>query len=245
MNIFPRIWSIVAILVLVSGLADKAMATEPAKAGPPRPADKPAPINRQNIDQESRRLHEAAIKLHMARKLREALPLAKKAVAIRDEVLGPRDFITMQAVLTLAQLYTALEKDAEGERLLNRIREVLAKTEAERGTYAIATECLADLYERRNEHAKAEPLYRQALEIFKKARWGTPPVYASGLNSLAGLYYERGDYAQAERLCREALEVYQQLPMKQTANSVRASSCECACARRKDGRDAGDRGHRC
>ena len=37
----------------------------------------------------------------------------------------------------------------------------------------------------------------------------------------------------------------QQLPMKQTANSVRASSCECACVRRKDGRDAGDRGHRC
>jgi hypothetical protein len=37
----------------------------------------------------------------------------------------------------------------------------------------------------------------------------------------------------------------QQLPMKQTANSVRASSCECACVRRKDGRDAGDRWHRC
>ena len=39
--------------------------------------------------------------------------------------------------------------------------------------------------------------------------------------------------------------VGQQLPMKQTANSVRASSCEFACVRRKDGRDAGDRGHRC
>ena len=49
----------------------------------------------------------------------------------------------------------------------------------------------------------------------------------------------------AASLWSNCLSSSQQLPMKQTANSVRASSCECACVRRKDGRDAGDRGHRC
>ncbi len=37
----------------------------------------------------------------------------------------------------------------------------------------------------------------------------------------------------------------QQLPINRAANSVRASSFECAYVRRKDGRDTGDRGRRC
>ena len=57
------------------------------------------------------------------------------------------------------------------------------------------------------DYAKAEPLYRQALEIRKQVLGENHPDYAASLNNLAGLYQPMGDYAKAEPLCRQALEI--------------------------------------
>ncbi len=207
MNIFPQIWSTVVIIVLVSGLADKAMAAEPAKAVQPRPADKPAPIDHQNIDQESRRLHEAATKLQKAGKFREALPLAEQAVVIRDEVLGPGDVVTTRAVLTLALLQTELGQDAEAERHYLRVRETLAKTQAERPTYAVALGGLSILYARKKEYEKAEPLVLEARDILKKACGETDPAYATALQNLASLYSSMGQPAKGVPFLAELCQI--------------------------------------
>ena len=47
-------------------------------------------------------------------------------------------------------------------------------------------------YERAGDYAKAEPLFRQALEIRKKALGEEHPYYAFSLNNLAGLYPRKG-----------------------------------------------------
>ena len=52
------------------------------------------------------------------------------------------------------------------------------------------------------DYAKAEPLYRQALEIRKKVLGENHPDYADSLNNLAVLYQAMGDYAKAEPLSR-------------------------------------------
>jgi CHAT domain-containing protein len=57
------------------------------------------------------------------------------------------------------------------------------------------------------DYARAEPLYRQALEITKKALGESHPEYAKGLNNLAELYHSMGDYTRAEPLYRQALEI--------------------------------------
>ena len=54
---------------------------------------------------------------------------------------------------------------------------------------------------------RAEPLYRQALEIRKKALGEGHPDYATSLNNLALLYYAMGAYDRAEPLFRQALEI--------------------------------------
>ena len=59
---------------------------------------------------------------------------------------------------------------------------------------------LAGLYESKGDYARAEPLYRQALEIKKKALGEKHPDYATSLNNLAALYRAMGDYARAEPL---------------------------------------------
>ena len=49
---------------------------------------------------------------------------------------------------------------------------------------------------------RAEPLYRQALEIRKKVLGEEHPDYATSLNNLAELYCAMGAYDRAEPLYR-------------------------------------------
>jgi CHAT domain-containing protein len=63
------------------------------------------------------------------------------------------------------------------------------------------------LYESTGEYGKAEPLYRQALEIYKKALGKDHPDYATSLTNLAWLQRSMGEYARAEPLYRQALEI--------------------------------------
>ena len=57
------------------------------------------------------------------------------------------------------------------------------------------------------DYAKAEPLFRQALEDHRGKPWEQSPANGpSCLNNLALLYMSMGDYAKAETLFGEALE---------------------------------------
>jgi tetratricopeptide (TPR) repeat protein len=57
-----------------------------------------------------------------------------------------------------------------------------------------------------HQYAKAEPLYKEALEIWQKVLGPEHPLTATSLNNLAALYQDMGDYAKAEPLLKEALE---------------------------------------
>jgi CHAT domain-containing protein len=57
------------------------------------------------------------------------------------------------------------------------------------------------------DYARAEPLYKQALEITLKALGENHPSYATSLNNVAFLYYAMGDYARAEPLHKQAIEI--------------------------------------
>ena len=66
---------------------------------------------------------------------------------------------------------------------------------------------LALFYADLGEYAKAEPLFKEALEIRQKVLGRESPLTALSLNNLGLLYHETGDYAKAEPLYREALEI--------------------------------------
>src|SRR5204862_549164 len=59
-------------------------------------------------------------------------------------------------------------------------------------------------------YARAEPLFQQALDIYKQALGEKHPNYAASLNNLAVLYRSMGDYARAEPLYRQALDINKQ-----------------------------------
>ena len=70
---------------------------------------------------------------------------------------------------------------------------------------------LASLYQAQKDYARAEPLFKQALEMRKRVLGPQHPDYSLSLNSLANLYYSRGDFSHAEPLFQEALAIRQQV----------------------------------
>jgi CHAT domain-containing protein len=70
---------------------------------------------------------------------------------------------------------------------------------------------LASVYDAQGEYAKAEPLYKQALEIRRRVLGEKHPNFAASLNNLATLYQAQGDLAKAEPLYKQALEIHRQV----------------------------------
>ena len=65
----------------------------------------------------------------------------------------------------------------------------------------------AGLYQNLGRYEKAEPLYRQAIDINKNMLGEKHPRYASYLNNLANLHSKMGRYEEAELLYRQAIEI--------------------------------------
>ena len=61
------------------------------------------------------------------------------------------------------------------------------------------------------DYAKAEPLYQQALQIFKKVLGPEHPLTVTTLNNLVFVYETMGDYAKAEPLLRQVLQIRQKV----------------------------------
>jgi CHAT domain-containing protein len=60
-------------------------------------------------------------------------------------------------------------------------------------------------------YTEAEPLYKRALTIKKKAFGSEHPNIAISLNNLAGLYYSMGSYAKTEPLFQQALMIREKI----------------------------------
>src|ERR1700730_11263313 len=61
------------------------------------------------------------------------------------------------------------------------------------------------------EYAKAEPLYQEALQIYRKVFGAEHPGTVTFLSNLAELYKAMGEYAKAEPLYQEALRIPQKV----------------------------------
>lgn len=86
------------------------------------------------------------------------------------------------------------------------------------GKLNIETEAVALLKNRaafhldsRARYKEAEPLFTQALELFKKLFGSEHPNIAQSMNNLALIYYAQGRYDEAEPLYKRALELRKKL----------------------------------
>ena len=118
---------------------------------------------------EAEELTAKVTQLHDAGKFAEALPLAQRALSLREQALGPNHADVASSLENLATLYSAQGRYADVEPLLERsvtIREsVLGPDDP---SLAPPLNDLAFVFSRQQRYSEAEVLYQHALLIIEK-----------------------------------------------------------------------------
>jgi tetratricopeptide (TPR) repeat protein len=143
---------------------------------------------------------------------KEAEPLLRRALIIREQILGIDHPATADSLNNLALLYKNRGLYTQAEPLLVR---ALATNEQQLGAShsdtASSLNNLALLYQTQGRYTNAEPLYVRALTIREQLLGDSHPDTAISLNNLAALYKLQEKYADAERLYLRALAINEQL----------------------------------
>jgi len=157
-------------------------------------------------------LNQAAVYLDDHAQYQQAEPLYQRALAIREEVLGPKHPDTAQSLNNLAALYHEQGKYEQAEPLFERAlairEEVLGSNHPDTAT---SLNNLAYLNYMQGKYEQAEPLFERGLAIWEEVHGPKHPKTAASLNNLAMLYRVQGKYEQAEPLYERGLAIREEV----------------------------------
>ncbi|WP_293044606.1 CHAT domain-containing protein [Moorena sp. SIO1F2] len=161
---------------------------------------------------EASRLTQQGWELYQQGKYSEAIPLAERALGIRQQVLGEEHPDVATSLNNLAQLYSRQGRYQEAEPLYQQSLDLRKRLLGEEHPdVATSLNNLAVLYSRQGRYQEAEPLYQQSLDLRKRLLGEQHPSVASSLNNLAELYSSQGRYQEAEPLYQQALDLNKRL----------------------------------
>jgi Tetratricopeptide repeat len=124
-----------------------------------------------------------------------AEPLCQRALAIREEALGPEHPDVATSLNNLAEFYRAQGQYGKAVPLYQRGLAIREKAlGSEHRDVANSLNNLAELYRAQGQGGKAEPLHQPGLAIREKAQGPEHPAVAISLNDLAELYRAQGQY---------------------------------------------------
>jgi tetratricopeptide (TPR) repeat protein len=188
------------VLTLVTVLVGGA---QPGHAQP-----RSSPPTSQAVLDEASQLTKRVDKLYSEGKFGEAVPLAERALALREKALGPMHPDVASSLNDLATLYWAQGAYPKADPLYVRALDIREKALGPmHPLVATSLDNLATLYWAQGAYPKAEPLYVRALDINEKALGPMHPDVATSLNNLAWIYQAQGAYAKAEPLYVRALAI--------------------------------------
>jgi hypothetical protein len=140
----------------------------------------------------------------------EAVPLMKRALAIREKFVGPDNPNVRDYLSNLATIYDHQDNFAEAEQLMKRViaitEKALGPDHPDVGAYLSD---LATLYFDQRRYSDAEPLAKRALAISEKALGPDHPSLGTALNNMAQVYERQGRHSEAEPLMKRALAIHE------------------------------------
>jgi tetratricopeptide (TPR) repeat protein len=140
----------------------------------------------------------------------EAEPLFKRALAIREKVLGPDHLDVGQSLTNLGDIYRCRGRYGEAEPLLIRGLAIREKALGpNHPAVGISLNDLALVYHGQGRYAEAERLYERAIAIYEKAFGPDHREVGTCLDNLARLYRAQGRYAEVEPLYKRAIAIYE------------------------------------
>ncbi len=170
------------------------------------------------LDAARRQLSEANT-LWRAGKNDDALPLAERALAIREKELGTEHPEVAAALVSLANIYSDNGEYDKAESLYRRGLEIREKAFGKDDiSLSPILNNLGILYKDKGDYVKAEAFYQRTLEIREK--WLEPDhlMIAGILNNLAGISRLKGDDKKAESFYRRALAIREKALGPETAD---------------------------
>ena len=169
------------------------------KAGPD------SELNAETSEPLLRTIDKLVVFYYRAGRYEDALPLAKRSLAIKEKILGIKHPSTNISLSNLAAFYSKMGQYELALPLTQRALAISEKTlGAEHPRTATSLDNLAALYQDMGQYELALPLARRALAIYKNAGAEHPDTVNS-LSNLALLYQNTGQYNKAMSLYRHAL----------------------------------------
>lgn len=158
---------------------------------------------------EATELNRSVVKLYRENKFDEALPLAKRALEIRERLLPPADSRVSISMINLGDVYLGKGDFGNAKRTFERLlllqEERLGPTNV---NVAPTLDRLALLSYRDRNNQKAEELYQRALTIREKGFGPESTQVADTLYELGAFYRIRKDYNRALATYKRTLNIY-------------------------------------
>lgn len=156
-------------------------------------------------------LNERVVELHGQRRLKEAIPLAERALKICTENFGGDHPLAASCSYNLAGLHRDVGAFAKAEPLYLQALAIDEKTAAPDDRFAAACQFhLANIYVSIGAYEKAEPLYLRVLALYQQLLGPKHKATATTMSSLGSLYQYQGDFEKAKPLLIRALESHKE-----------------------------------
>jgi tetratricopeptide (TPR) repeat protein len=184
---------------------------------------------------EALRMSAAVVELFRERKYDEALPLAKKALELREKVLTKDDQLVIETVLNLAEVQYARRELDESKKLFERAvhsYERLAGVDDPRRAKVL--ERLGRNYHVLGKRAEAGKSYQESLAIREKLFGPEHSETARSVFNLAEFYQFEKQYKEAELLYRRLIEI--QVKSATAEELIAQARSRYACLLRKTDR---------
>jgi tetratricopeptide (TPR) repeat protein len=172
---------------------------------------------------ESRELNARVIKLYAEQKYDEALPLARRALELREAELGANHQDLIPLLLNLGELYRATQKPNDARSFYQRALQI---SESAFGVddlrVAKVLDKLAYLEFGEREYDKSEHLFLRSLAIRERALGAENPDVAETAFALGETYRYHREYAKAEARYQQAIHVWEKSAKKDDAQLLKA-----------------------
>jgi TonB family protein len=161
---------------------------------------------------EAAELTERAVKLLHEGKADDALPLAKRALQIREKLLPPTDLRISISLNYLGSAYIGKGDYSAGAQTLDRLLKILeARFSAEDVNLLPTLNRLTMLYNLNGNERKAEETYQRVLAIREKVFGADSVEVAQTSYDLGELYRKRGDFGRSLTNYKRSLLIYGRL----------------------------------
>jgi TonB family protein len=167
--------------------------------------------------QQAATLTDSVIKLFSQRKYNEALPLAKRALQIREKLLPRTDQRVTDSLTNLGEIYIGKQDYEAARDVFKRSLEIQRERFGpESVNLAPLLDRLAPLHFRTGSYREAEDAYKRALALREKALGSKHEQVARSLFNIAEYYRVRREFQYALENYQRALMLYQQLSAMET-----------------------------